>query len=111
MSEEIKQGSVVIVAFKYQESNQVKKRPALVLEVFPKSYYLCQITSTDGRGKRPGKWIEKDSDVGQEMGLLNSSYINYVQAKEVMKTMVFIPPSPVGYCFLINQILQEIDDL
>ena len=83
----------------------------MVLDVFSDGYFLCQITSSDWRGIHPGKWIEKDSTLGKEMNLRNDSFINYTKRRQVNQIMVIIPPSPIGYCSEIDEILDKIDEL
>lgn len=71
------EGDVVLVLFPYREKTQVKIRPALILEVLPNAYKICQITKTDLRPKsKKGIWIEKASDAGKSMKLKFDSFIN-----------------------------------
>jgi len=69
-------GDVILVLFPYREKNQVKLRPALILEVLTDAYKICQITKTDSRPRNNGVWIEKTSKAGKKMKLRFDSFIN-----------------------------------
>lgn len=74
-----KVGDVVWAYFRFEESNETKARPVVILEILEYQSYICMITSKDLRGTCKGVWVLKDSPDGQQIGLLKDSICQYLQ--------------------------------
>ena len=98
-------GDVVLVAFKFQETSETKKRPAVVIESYHDSCLICQITSRDRRGERRGFWVAKESSDGEKMGIEMDSFINADVTQEVSFLMIF---KTIGFCPFIDKLEEMI---
>ena len=99
-------GEVVVVSFPFQEGNQVKTRPALILsEDAPDEYLLCQITSRNRSATHKGIWVMKDSSEGKHMCIETDSFINAEVTAVVNKYAIH---KMIGICSHLEQILQMV---
>ena len=105
-------GDVVLVHFPWTNNDgeiESKVRPGLVLRVEgPEERLIIQITSKNRSDQFPGKWVLKDSDLGQEMGLLVDSFIHYTKTAELHLRDII---RKIGYCKIIDDIEDSIEEL
>jgi mRNA-degrading endonuclease toxin of MazEF toxin-antitoxin module len=94
-------GDVVLVRFQYDDSDESKVRPALVLDTIDSNSKTCKITSVNNSRKMAGRWIEKDSEVGNCMGITVDSFIS-VGDKYMVRTSTII--KKIGYCPIVDEI-------
>ena len=100
-------GFVVNVFFPYDDVNDGKTRPGIILEkCSDDEYTIVYITKTDLRGKCRGRWIEKSSKEGIAMRLTHDSFINYERIKDLK--VIFID-SYRGRCEFIDEIEEELN--
>lgn len=89
-------GDVVLIPFPFEDSNELKRRPALVLKVEEElMLILLKITTKNKSDHNKGIWVKKNSDRGQYMGLTKDSFIDcsrqvQVPANEVIERIGFI---------------------
>jgi len=98
-------GQVVFAFFPFEETNETKKRPVVIVEVFPDSTFSCMITGTDKSAYCKGIRILKDSKEAKAMKLKKDSFINTERATTLNNNMILFP---MGMCPPL--LLEEIEE-
>ena len=99
-----KVGDVVWAYFRFEESNETKARPVVILEILEDESYVCMITGTDLRGTCDGVWVLKDSPEGREMGLLKDSFVN-ASRKIIIKNYMIEEDGWLGFCPFVEDLM------
>lgn len=97
-------GDVVWAYFHFEEKNDTKARPVIILEILEDESFVCMITGTNRSTTQKGRWVTKDSEVGKKMGLLKDSFIN-VSRKIVVKNYMLEKDGWLGKCPFVEELL------
>jgi len=102
-------GDVILVLFPFKDGIGAKKRPAVVIrEDSLDEYLICQITSKNRSNEFKGFWVEKESEEGKKMRLLQDSFINAENYIVVRGIMI---DKKIGTCPYIGKLEMIIDEL
>lgn len=104
-------GDVVLVQWAWKEDGEIKviPRPAVVLQVeADQEWLVIKLTSTNRSDNYRGKWILMDSDNGKKMGLREDSFIHYKEQRQYHLRFII---RKIGYCPIIEDIQNELDEL